>query len=43
MNATFDVISLFQRLFNMAGVNQQPPVQDEAVQAVLRMNPKTSK
>jgi hypothetical protein len=43
MNATFDVISLFQRLFNMAGVNQQPPVQDEAIQAVLRMNPKTSK
>jgi hypothetical protein len=26
MNATFDVISFLQRLFNMAGVNQQPPV-----------------
>jgi hypothetical protein len=26
-----------------AGVNQQPPVQDEAVQAVLGMNPNTTK
>jgi hypothetical protein len=40
MNASFDVISLLQGLFNMAGVNQQPPVQDEAIQAILADEPK---
>jgi hypothetical protein len=46
MNATFDVISLLQRLFNMAGVNQQPPVHQfrmRQFKPFWGMNPNTSK